>query len=258
MHPANTGCLTAAGIDCCSLANNHVLDFGPGGLADTLDALGSAGIGWAGAGTDAAGAERPHLHSLPDGRRILVFSWAFRDSHIVFPHWVAESGRAGINFLPDADPGSANRMVSTIQAWRQPGDVVIASLHWGGNWVSGIPAAHRALARRLIDLGAVDVIHGHSSHHVLPCEVYRGKPVLYGCGDLINDTEGIPEYRARSGHLGAMYFVDLDADSLRVRALRARPVERRRLRLEPASPDDARRVLHALRGSHGPRPAARH
>jgi poly-gamma-glutamate capsule biosynthesis protein CapA/YwtB (metallophosphatase superfamily) len=259
MHPANIACLTAACIDCCSLANNHVLDFGPGGLADTLDALKSAGVGWAGAGKDAAGAQRPHTHCLPDGRRILVFSWAFRDSHIAFPHWAAWSGRAGINFLQDADPASASQMLRAIQAWRQPGDVVIASLHWGANWVRKIPAAHRALARHLIDLGAVDVIHGHSSHHVLPCEIYRGKPVLYGCGDLINDTEGVPEYRARSGHLGALYFVDLDAETLRVRNLRARPFERRRLRLEPASPEDARRVLHALRGLHGPQqPADQH
>ena len=38
------------------------------------------------------------------------------------------------------------------------------------------------------------VVHGHSSHHPRPLEIYRGKPVLYGCGDLINDYEGIGGY----------------------------------------------------------------
>jgi poly-gamma-glutamate capsule biosynthesis protein CapA/YwtB (metallophosphatase superfamily) len=48
-------------------------------------------------------------------------------------------------------------------------------------------------ARRLID-GGVDVIHGHSSHDLRPVEVYRGRLILYGCGDCIDDYEGI------SGH----------------------------------------------------------
>ena len=45
-------------------------------------------------------------------------------------------------------------------------------------------------AHRLIDAG-VDVVHGHSSHHPRPIEVYRGKLILYGCGDTIDDYEGI-------------------------------------------------------------------
>lgn len=47
-HPANLACLTAAGIDCCVLANNHVLDWGEQGLLETLDALDSAGLPHAG------------------------------------------------------------------------------------------------------------------------------------------------------------------------------------------------------------------
>ena len=50
-----------------------------------------------------------------------------------------------------------------------------------------MPPSHRDFAHRLIDLGAADIVHGHSSHHPLPIEVYRGKPIFYGCGDLIND-----------------------------------------------------------------------
>jgi hypothetical protein len=39
MSPENAPCLTAAGLDCCVLANNHVLDWGPAGLIETLDVL---------------------------------------------------------------------------------------------------------------------------------------------------------------------------------------------------------------------------
>src|SRR5262249_15530203 len=63
MHPANVGCLTAAGIDCCCLANNHVLDWGHPGLEETLRVLDGAGIARAGAGRDAAEAAWPA--SLP-------------------------------------------------------------------------------------------------------------------------------------------------------------------------------------------------
>ena len=52
MHPANMPCLTAAGIDCCVLANNHVLDWGEAGLAETLESLRRSGLEYAGAGRD--------------------------------------------------------------------------------------------------------------------------------------------------------------------------------------------------------------
>jgi poly-gamma-glutamate capsule biosynthesis protein CapA/YwtB (metallophosphatase superfamily) len=71
------------------------------------------------------------------------------------------------------------------------GDIVVASIHWGGNWGYRIPSAHIAFAHALIDKSQVDVIHGHSSHHPIGLEVYKGKLVIYGCGDFINDYEGI-------------------------------------------------------------------
>src|SRR2546429_5392694 len=58
MNPANIGCLTVARPDVCALANNHVLDFGRGGLAETLDTLAGAGLPAAGAGRDVATARR--------------------------------------------------------------------------------------------------------------------------------------------------------------------------------------------------------
>jgi hypothetical protein len=39
MSPENAECLAAAAIDCCALANNHILDWGQAGLIDTLATL---------------------------------------------------------------------------------------------------------------------------------------------------------------------------------------------------------------------------
>ncbi|HHZ10457.1 MAG TPA: CapA family protein, partial [Rhizobiales bacterium] len=72
MNPANIACLTAAGIDCCVLANNHVLDWGVDGLSDTLAALAAAGIAGAGAGLDEEAAWRPAILDAPGGRLLVL------------------------------------------------------------------------------------------------------------------------------------------------------------------------------------------
>src|SRR4029453_9114800 len=73
-HPANVPCLTAAGIDCCSLGNNHVLDWGEEGLLETLATLDGAGVKHSGAGRDREQAEAPAIMALGDGRRLFVYS----------------------------------------------------------------------------------------------------------------------------------------------------------------------------------------
>ena len=78
MHPANVGCLSAAAIDCCVLANNHVLDWGYSGLSETVDTLRRAGIATAGAGCDAAAAAAPAVLLAPGKGRVLVFACGMR------------------------------------------------------------------------------------------------------------------------------------------------------------------------------------
>jgi len=250
MHPANVGCLAAFGFDCLSLANNHVLDFGVDGLAETVATLRGAGIGHCGAGADDAEAARPHIHRLPGGKRILVFGWGFRDSGIP-PQWRAGPDRPGVQLVEMVDDAARARMRETIATWRRDGDLVIASLHWGANWIGRVPASQRALARFLIDDAGVDLVHGHSAHHVLPAEVHSGKLILHGCGDLIDDAEGRPDSRKRKGHLGALYLADLDAATHRLRSFRFQPVERRRFRLELPSPDDMAWVRRQVIGTQG-------
>jgi poly-gamma-glutamate synthesis protein (capsule biosynthesis protein) len=89
-----------------------------------------------------------------------------------------------------------------------------------------------------VDEAGADVIHGHSSHHPLAVEVYRGRLVIYGCGDLLNDYEGIRGHEAFRSELTAMYFPVVDADSGELRALSLTPLELRRLRLNHCSQTD--------------------
>ena len=121
-----------------------------------------------------------------------------------------------------------------MQAVRQRGDVVIVSIHWGSNWGYGVDEDQVRFARRLID-GGVDVIHGHSSHHPRPVEVYRGRLILYGCCDRVDDYEGISGHEEFRDDLRLPYFPSLAADTGALDALRMVPMQARKMRLCHAS-----------------------
>ena len=100
-------------------------------------------------------------------------------------------------------------------------------------------------AHRLIDAG-VDMIHGHSSHHPRPVEIYRGKLVLYGCGDAINDYEGITGYEQFRGDLRLLYLASVTADSGTLAALHMVVMQARNMRLRYASTTDSQWMRAAL------------
>ncbi len=237
MHPENVGCLTAAGIDCCVLANNHVLDWGFDGLAETLAVLRNAGIRTAGAGRNLAEAEAPAAIELGTGR-ILVFACGAATSGIPSA-WAATESAPGVRLVHDLSREAARRLSRSIEPRKAAGDLVVVSVHWGGNWGYAIPEDERAFAHELIDGGYVDVVHGHSAHHAKGIEVYRGKLILYGCGDFLTDYEGISGHEHYRGNLSLMYFVTLDASSGRLRRCEMVPLEMRRFTLERASAADA-------------------
>jgi len=247
MHPANLPCLTAAGIDCCVLANNHVMDWGYKGLAETLDSLHRIGIATAGAGLNATEAAMPAVMNVPGKGRVLVFAWGMEDSGVP-PEWAALADRPGVNVLADLTNRSLEMVIRQIRTAKRAGDLVVASIHWGGNWGFGVSAQHRDFAHRLIDMAEVDVVHGHSSHHVKGVEVYRGKPILYGCGDFLNDYEGISGYEQYRGDLALMYFPTLEERWL-IRFVMT-PTETRYLRVNAAS-EPGRRWLMATLNREG-------
>jgi len=243
MHPANLACLTEAAIDCCVLANNHVLDWGHAGLKETLRSLHDAGIRTAGAGRNAAEAAAPAIIDTDRQGRIVVYAYAGETAGVP-EAWAADARHDGVNFLRDLSTKSANAIAHHVAQNRQAGDVVVISLHWGSNWGFDVSRCERAFAHRLLDAEAAEVIHGHSSHHIRGIEIYRGKPVLYGCGDFLNDYEGISGNESYRPDLTLMYFPVVNPASGALVELTAVPMEIRHMRVGRA-PDEGTSWLHA-------------
>lgn len=245
MHPANVPCLTAARLECCVLANNHVMDWGRTGLAETLATLHRAGIHTAGAGCDAMAAAAPAISELADDARVLVFAFGMENGGVPFA-WRATKDCPGVNMLDDLSARSIDVVAGQVAAHKRRGDIVVASLHWGPNWGYTISPAEREFAHALVDAAGVDVVHGHSSHHVKGIEVYRGKPILYGCGDFLNDYEGIGGYAAYRGDLALMYFPALEAGSGDLLRFSMIPTCTWQFRIHRAQPDDVTWLFEIL------------
>jgi poly-gamma-glutamate capsule biosynthesis protein CapA/YwtB (metallophosphatase superfamily) len=217
MNPANVACLTVAQPEVCVLANNHVLDFGPEGLGDTLETLAGAGLRAVGAGVSEAEACRPADIPLPGGGRVVVHSFGTPSSGI--PESWAASGRwAGVGFVAELSDTAADAVLDRVR--QHGGDIVIASVHWGSNWGYRVSRDQVHFAHRLLE-GGVDIVHGHSSH-----EKYRDE-------------------------LRLAYFASVEPGTGRLIGLRMSPLRARQLRLCRASSHDAAWLETVLRHISG-------
>jgi poly-gamma-glutamate capsule biosynthesis protein CapA/YwtB (metallophosphatase superfamily) len=237
MNPDNIDCLTRLDIDCAVLANNHVLDWGYEGLEETLATLSDAGIRTAGAGLNREQAAAPATIDLDDGRRVVVFSLGSLTSGIP-PLWSASDRHAGIWPLEGHSRASIEEIAARVRSVKRPGDLIVMSVHWGANWGYEIPAEQQRLAHALIDDAGVDLVHGHSSHHPKGIEVHGGKLILYGCGDFLNDYEGISGHEAFRSDLSIAYLPEFDDRTGDLKRLRMQPLQMRRFQLRLASARD--------------------
>ncbi len=245
MNPRNIPCLSAARIDCCALANNHILDWGTQGLLETLETLGKAAIATAGAGRHRREAEAPAIIEAAGEARVIVLSFGLETSGIP-REWAAGDDKPGVNLLEDVSAQTLGNIASRVRKVKRTGDIALASIHWGGNWGYEVTRDQRELAHRLIDEASVDVVHGHSSHHPKGIEVYDGKLILYGCGDFIDDYEGISGYEEYRDDLVLMYFPQIDVSSGKLIQLTLTPLQIKRFRLNKASQEDARWLCNVL------------
>lgn len=166
--------LADAGYDECSTASNHTLDGGPDGVRSTLDALDAAGIGHTGSARNAAEAATARIVDL-DGVRIGHVSFTF-------------ALNVGTS-RPASQPWLANLL--TVDAVLQAGraakaagaDVVVASLHWGGEYAAQPSSQQQAMATQLLADPAIDLIIGHNAHTVQPFERIGDKWVAYDLGN---------------------------------------------------------------------------
>ena len=172
-NPANVSLYDTMGVDLVTLANNHIYDFGPEGLTDTLSTLDNAGIAHVGAGETLSDASRPCYVDIQNVR--LGFVNACN----------AEMNR----FTPEATDSSSgvllcyehDKFLAQTREARANADYVIAVVHWGRDYVYETSDEQRALARELIDAGADVVIGGHS-HSLQGIEYYNHCPIFYSLG----------------------------------------------------------------------------
>jgi poly-gamma-glutamate capsule biosynthesis protein CapA/YwtB (metallophosphatase superfamily) len=230
-HPRAIDVLSAARIDGVTLANNHVLDYGPEALAECLARLDCAGIRHTGAGRTLSEAIAPALLETAAGPIGLI---ALTDNE---PHWEALANRPGVQFVAYNAQGLIepyrSQLSHLIAATRRKAACVIISAHVGPNW--GAPsAAMRALAHELIDLGA-DLYWGHSNHTPQGMEMYHAKPILYATGDFIDDYAVDPNQRNDRSFL---FIAELDNG--RVQRIQLHPVAIENCRVRRAHAAEAR------------------
>jgi poly-gamma-glutamate capsule biosynthesis protein CapA/YwtB (metallophosphatase superfamily) len=233
MNPVNLECLQVVNIDFCSLANNHTLDYSYQGMYDTIKALDERSIKWAGVGNNLSEAQRPAILTFAGGIKIACFSYA---DH--YKYWAAKDNSPGINFV---DPEHVTEeffvnLGKKIEVLKNNENVrlVSVSIHWGGNYNWEPSSEFTDFAHRLVDCG-VDLIHGHSSHHVQGIEIYKQKIIIYGCGDFVDDYAVDDHYR---NDLSFLYCLDLDTTNNQWARLELIPTRIKHFQVNFASGED--------------------
>ncbi|MEX2492983.1 MAG: CapA family protein [Nitrospirales bacterium] len=221
-NPRAIETLQAARVDCATLANNHVLDYGPEALLDCLNLLDQANIQHTGAGAQMDEALAPAFLECSLGRIAVI---TLTDNE---PEWEATPSRPGVNYA-DYDtrgllPPYRDRIADVIHQARQNASFVIISAHIGPNWGEPSPTMRR-LAHQLLDLGG-DLYWGHSNHTPQGIELYQGKAILYSTGNFIDDYAVDPTERndlsflflldIQDGHLQHLHLHPVRIDNCRV------------------------------------------
>jgi poly-gamma-glutamate capsule biosynthesis protein CapA/YwtB (metallophosphatase superfamily) len=237
-HPRALEFLQAAKIDGVTLANNHVLDYGPEALLECVTLLDRAAIKRTGAGATLEEACMPAVFNLPQGRVAVV---ALTDNE---PEWEATGRQPGVNYVAYNGRGLVepyrSRMRQVLSLARRQGSLVVVSAHIGPNW--GAPSrAMQALARDLIDLGA-DLYWGHSNHTPQGLQLYRGRPILYSTGDFVDD------YRVdRKARNDMSFLFVLDIEARGISRVRLHPVRIEDLGVRLATEQEWRFLQETMR-----------
>ncbi len=198
-HPRALEALQLARIDCVVLANNHVLDYQEEAFLQMLELLEQAQIAYVGAGRNLEQARRPVILQAANLKVGVV---AFTDNE---PGWQAGPDAPGTHYLPVVPESVAVLREQIEEARRLGAGLVMVSAHWGPNMRLRPPPLFRAFARAVIEAGA-DVFHGHSAHVFQGIEVYRGKPILYDCGEFVDDYAVDPLLRNDWGLLYRLHI----------------------------------------------------
>lgn len=220
--------LRAACVDYAGLANNHAADFGEAGLEESVCAVReTAGIASAGAGrnpTQPAVLRFPRVRSTVSGggeeeEKLQQQGGAEREGGLTIHVYAASDHPTAWASLPtfhfidySAETRARLKTLLTSSSSSSPSgsvnqpDLKIFSVHWGPNYTWQPAAEIQHLAHFLIDECGVDIVHGHSAHHVQGVEVHKGKPIIYGCGDFVDDYAVDRRFRNDLGGVWKIVF----------------------------------------------------
>ena len=173
--PERVEMLKEMGVDIAGLANNHVYDFGPEAMTDTLDTLRQAGIDYVGAGKDLEEAMTPVYREI-DGIKIAYVAASRAEKYKMTPQ-ATESG-AGILRCYDTE-----LFLKEIREAKEQADYVIALVHWGTEYSAELEEVQMSTGREYIDAGA-DIVIGAHPHCLQGIEYYQGKPIVYSLGNF--------------------------------------------------------------------------
>jgi poly-gamma-glutamate capsule biosynthesis protein CapA/YwtB (metallophosphatase superfamily) len=268
MNPKNIDVLKVFKVDVACLANNHILDFGEEGLLETIETLKKNGILTVGAGKNIEEASKPAVIKIDPFQKVsvesekvsvIIFNYADVSSGVPI-WWKAEKNKAGVNLITDKREfeygltfpqintdynTDKNGLYPRLSALYPRSSVVIFSIHWGPNWGYEISEGERNFAYRLIDEANVDIVFGHSSHHFKGIETYKGKLIIYGAGDFINDYEGIGGYEEFRGDLVLGYVVEIE--NLKINKLTLLPFRIKKFRLNYCTDEEIDWIFNVLK-----------
>ncbi|KAI9928346.1 hypothetical protein MW887_002384 [Aspergillus wentii] len=248
MHPANVAALHEARIDYANLANNHVLDFGTEGLVETVWTLRESRIAFSGAGERTKEAVSGTVVRLPrvekEGGKVARASSVSASAsasaserqkgddsekqehyqiHIssASDHPSSWSDIPTFHFI-DYTSSTRQSLKSLLTSpSSQSAALKIFSVHWGPNYAWRPDSQIRSMAHFLVDECGVDIVHGHSAHHVQGVERYKGKLIIYGCGDFVDDYALNEQFRNDLGGVWRVWVrgVEGDGDGGKVKKL---------------------------------------
>lgn len=229
--------LQAGNIRCVNLANNHALDYGEQGLAETLDHLDAARIAHVGAGRDLAGAIKPAIIDV-GGTRVGVIG--ITDT---MPEFAAGRHRPGTNVLQIDDRNVTLGLIDLlIRDLRRVGaNTIVLSVHWGPNLRTRPPARFRRFARAVVELG-VDIVHGHSAHLVQAVEPWGTGLILYDTGNFLDDYWVFPGVRIDRSFIFLVEFRDGRPTRLTLRPVKLDPG-----RVQLATGQEFARIVRMMR-----------
>jgi poly-gamma-glutamate synthesis protein (capsule biosynthesis protein) len=168
--------LTAAGVDVTTMANNHALDYGQSGLADTFAAIQETGHPVVGIGRTASEAFAPWVKDVRGTKVAFLGLSQIRERA---PQWSATAGRPGVASALDIPTATA-----AVQTARKLADVVVVYLHWGQEGEECPTDRMRALAAALAGAGADAIVSTHA--HMMLGDGYLGRTyVQYGLGNFV-------------------------------------------------------------------------